>query len=206
MQFGHPPAREDRRALVRAVGEMSHQVVGHILGTGDEKGRRQLIRQIGQSSGKWNPKPPAVARCQAMRCGISQRDETVVHLQGREDVLLNIGTVRLTRDDLDEEPQDEVVGVGVLKGCANRLCEDDRAQFTHALFQAGLPCSCHGLLSCSRRQATGLVQQMVDPHLGRRVSIRYAEPRQIALNRCIQLHLASINQLHNGQSGKRFTQ
>ena len=181
VQFVHPQDREDMRAQVGAVGIVSNQVVGHIFGTGDEEGGGQLVTQIGQRGRDWQSEPPTRPSRQAGFQRLPLRDETVMHLQGREDVLLKIGAIRLSRDDLDEQSQNHIIGVGVLEGLAHRLAENNGAQFTHALFQAGLPCACQGLHACTGGKATGLVQEVVDRDLGRGVPISHAEPGQVAL-------------------------
>src|SRR5205809_3072713 len=104
MQGCNPTRREHGNAAVAPTVHLSDEIMGHILGAGDEKASRQQIRTVIM---RWirNPKGPVIALCETILHRLLLRGETVMHRQGRKDVLLDVGLIRLPRNRLNDKPQ-----------------------------------------------------------------------------------------------------
>src|SRR5438034_11815641 len=102
-----------------------------------------------------NPKGPVIALCETILHRLLLRGETVMHREGRKDVLLDVGLIRLPRNRLNDKPQRIVVGVRVFVAGAHWSIEGDRRKIAHLLLHRRATSSRIGL-----RYPAGLVQQL----------------------------------------------
>src|SRR5215207_11360928 len=66
VELADPARRQHRRAVVPTAVELRDQVVGHVLGTGDEEARRNeaaVVRFVGRS---WSAEPVVTTRREAL--------------------------------------------------------------------------------------------------------------------------------------------
>src|SRR5215471_13458241 len=114
----YPGFREDGRGPEASPIHLREEVVGQILGARAQVASRN-VRHIVEIKRSGHSKEPAIALCQPVAPGLWLRGETVVHLQRSKHVLLEVGGVGLSGDDLHDQSEHIVVGTAILVATAN---------------------------------------------------------------------------------------
>src|SRR6266571_6086618 len=132
MHGRYPCRGEDGSRPKAPPVHLGDQVVGHILGAGDQVACRN-IRQIVVLNRGGHPKEPPIALGQPVALGLWLGGETVVHLERGKDVLPHVGGVGLPRDRLHDESEHVVIGAAIVRATADRSVESECGETAHIL-------------------------------------------------------------------------
>ena len=186
--------------------QLGDQVVAHVLGVGDEVPGRDEPTVVGEVGRSRPAEPVAIAGGEAVMLGRRRGRERAAHLQGVEDLRLDVALVGAPGDRLHDQPQDCVVDGAVLVGLADRCCQLDAAQLANCLLQRRVTDVAVALERPPGlgRQAARLVQEVADGDLRGSCLVRDSEPGQVALHGGVELDLPGLDELHDGQRGERL--
>ena len=197
-------------AGARLIQQGDH-VARQVFGAGDDLTRRHKPGPVHLGARDREAEDLPVALGHLRRRG--RVGDRLAHAQRRKDVLTHIAGVCLPCDLLDQQTQQPVVLAVILELRASRRGLADVTHGACLFDQGGGPEI--GVRIAFLAQTTGVIEQVADGDtctcaalrrkcrcLGGRRRVGHLPPRQVALDRRVELELALLDELHHGQCGE----